>query len=152
MDFDSIELKHLFAVNLLRYDNDANKAAFQTVAFPGDALQIARAWPDDPVVQQHVEELLNTGEAKSLMPTKERMARDVYKIATGDRDSDVRLKAHRLYAEIMGFIEKPSSPITNNILNQGVMIVKEAGSNEEWEQKALAHQRTLTGHATATVN
>jgi hypothetical protein len=45
----------------------------------------------------------------------------------------------------MSFIEKPVAGATTNILNQGVMIVKDSGTDEEWQEKAANQQRTLVG-------
>jgi hypothetical protein len=142
---DSVSLKHDFAANLLRYPDDPFKAAFATTPETGIALKIAREWPLDPVVQAEQDRLLTTGDAKSFLPTKEAQAKDIYAIATsGVVEVEDRLKAHRLYAEIMGFIEKPVPGTTNNILNQGVMIVKDQGTDDEWEDTALKQQRALT--------
>lgn len=144
----NVSLKHDFAANLLRYPDDPFKAAFATTPETGIALQIARDWPRDPVVQAEQDRLLTTGDAKSFLPTKEAQAKDIYALATSVAVADEdRLKAHRLYAEIMGFIEKPISGSTTNILNQGVMIVRDAGSDEQWQEKASAHQRLLTADA-----
>lgn len=142
---DSLNLKHDFAANLLRYPDDPFKAAFATTPETGIALKIAREWPLDPVVKAEQDRLLTTGDAKSFLPTKEAQAKDVYALATSEMiETEDRLKAHRLYAEIMGFIEKPVPGNTTNILNQGVMVVKDQGTNDQWEEKALKQQRALT--------
>lgn len=146
---DQETLKRDFAANLLRYPDDSFKAAFATTPEPGMALQMGRDWPNDAFVKAEMNRLLSSGDgAKSFLPTKELQARDIYAIANNARTADEdRLKAHRLYAEIMGFIEKPTQGNTTNILNQGVMIVKDQGSDDEWQEKATKQQRTLIGHA-----
>lgn len=149
MSTDRTKLKEDFAENLLRHPDDPFKAAFLTTPDTGLALQIGRDWPNDPIVKAAQQRLISSTEGKRFLPTKEEQAREVYKLATSDRVSgDERLKAHRLYAELMGFIEKPVSGNTTNILNQGVMIVREAASDEDWEAKAIEQQRVLTAHAT----
>lgn len=148
---DELTLKHAFAAALLRHDGDAFKAAFAACSNSGIALQIARAWINDPIVKAEQERLLSSNDARSFLPTKEQQARDIYTLATDEaREPEDRLKAHRLYAEIMGHIVKevPSSSI--NILAQGVMIVRDAGSDDDWQEKASRQQRTLT--ADASVN
>lgn len=149
---DRTQLKHDFAMNLLRYPDDPNKAAFATTPDTGLALQIARQWLDDPVVLVEKDRLLATTEAKAFLPTKEQQAKDVYALAMNDRvEIEDRLKAHRLYAEIMSHIEKPSNNGGINILTQGVMIVKDQGTDKDWQEKAAVQQRTLIAHA-PTVN
>lgn len=144
-----ISMMQDFAANLLRYPDDPFKAAFATTPNTGLALQIAKNWPLDPIVKTHQDKLLSSGDAKQYLPTKETQAKDIYAIATCSQNAvEDRLKAHRLYAEVMGFIEKPTPGNQTNILNQGVMIVRDAGSDADWQEKAAAHQRTLTSHAT----
>ncbi len=148
---DQTTLKLDFAKNMLRHSNDPFKAAFDTTPDAGLALQIAKTWEKDEIVVAEMEKLLSTGDT-SFLPTKESQARDIYSLATSENVAvDDRLKAHRLYAEIRGFIEKPTQGATTNILNQGVMIVKDQGSDADWQEKATLQQRTLIGHAT-TVN
>lgn len=139
-------LKRDFAANLLRSNDDPFKAAFLTHPDAGIALQMARDWPRDPFVIAEKTKLLSSPDAKTFLPTKELQAKDIYAMATNSTlETEDRLKAHRLYAEIMGFIEKPTPGIQNNILNQGVMIVKDAGSDADWQEKASSQQRTLVG-------
>lgn len=145
---DMTALKSDFAANLLRTPDDPFKAAFATTADTGLALQIARNWMNDPHVKAEQEKLLRSVDAKQFLPTKEEQAKDIYAIATNAQNApEDRLKAHRLYAEVMGFIEKPVPGGTMNVLNQGVMIVREAANDEEWQEKAEAQQRALTSHA-----
>jgi hypothetical protein len=143
---DDTGLKLEFAANLLRNNNDAAKAAFATTPNVGFALQMAHKWPLDPVVIAEKDRLLISPDAKSFLPSKEIQAQDIYAMATNAKfDPDDRLKAHRLYAEIMAFIEKPVPGTTTNILNQGVMIVKDAGTDADWQAKASEQQRALVG-------
>lgn len=143
------ELKLEFAASLLRHPDDPDKAAFAITDDTGLALQIARSWPKDPVVIGEQERLLLSGSARTFLPTKEVQARRVYDEATSQKNTpDDRLKAHRLYAELMSYIEKPVG--TNvNILNQTqtVMLVKDHGTDEDWEKNLQKQQRTLIGNA-----
>lgn len=144
------ELKRQFAAQLLHNDGDPFKAAF---AICGDntglALQIGRAWANDSFVLAEQKRLLGTNDAKSFLPAKEHQARDIYKLATDEtKEPEDRLKAHRLYAEIMGHIEKPVAGAGINVLNQGVMIVKDAGTDDEWQKRVVAQQRALVSNAT----
>jgi hypothetical protein len=149
-DQERDSLKRDFAANLLRYRDDPAKAAFATTPDVGLALQIARDWPKDGFVQTQMDKLLSSIDATNFLPTKESQARDIYAIAVDAKNPiEDRLKAHRLYAEVRGFIEKPSQSGGGiNILTQGVMIVKDQGTDQEWAAKAKEQQRTLIGHAT----
>jgi hypothetical protein len=148
MDSD-VQLKKDFAANLLRYPDDPAKAAFATTPSTGLALQIAKNWIADPVVLAEQDKLLAGEGAKSFLPTKEAQARDIYAIATSMAIGvDERIKAHRLYAEVMGFIEKPNAGNAINVLNQGVMVVRTAKDDQDWEDTAVDQQRKLIAHAT----
>lgn len=147
----SDDLKRDFAAHWLRYPDDPFKAAFLTTPDTGQALQIAKNWVKDPVVLAAKDALLLSSDALNYLPTKEQQCKDIYALATDTRqDAEDRLKAHRLYAEVRGFIEKPVGGSTTNILNQGVMIVRDAGTDEQWQEKAAIQQRTLI--ADASVN
>jgi hypothetical protein len=147
MDIHAIKLQ--FAAQLLKHENDAHKAAFATVDDPGLALQLARMF-DDPVVVAERQRLLGSSDAKSFLPNKSKQLVDIYALATDKmQTAEDRIKAHRLYAEISGFIEKPQSGAGINVLNQGVMIVRDHGDDSDWEEKTIQQQRTLTGHGSA---
>src|ERR1700761_8801550 len=95
------ELKQHFAAALLKLDDPA-KAAFAITDDTGLALQIMRNWPTDAFVQLCQKDLLANGGAKTFLPSKEQQAKDVYKLAEDTKTAvEDRLKAHRLYAEIM---------------------------------------------------
>lgn len=140
---DELEKKKLFAAELMRLE-DPFKAAFAVFPDSGVAMQMARPWEKDPFVLAECDRLSQGKEAKSFLPSKEKQARDVYAIACDiTKITEDRLKAHRLYAELMSYIEKPSAGASVNILNQGVMVVKEAATDADWERKAIEQQRRL---------
>jgi hypothetical protein len=143
--------KTAFAEALLRYPNDPGKAAFEAIPDVGTAVQAARNWVNDSFVRAEKIRLLEQSGLKAFLPTKEAQASDIYTIAKDvSVDFDVRLRAHRLYAEVMGHIEKPDTSVKVNVLNQSVMVVKDLGSNEDWERKAEMNQRKLIyGDSTA---
>lgn len=143
-DKDTKALMTEFAAQLLRHNDDAGKAAFAMTPDVGLALQWAKLWPKDAFVLAEKERLLGTSLATDFLPTKEQQAKAVYILAEAPLTPvEDRLKAHRLYAELRGFIEKPNAGSVN-ILSQGVMIVKEAGSDSEWAERARLQQRALT--------
>lgn len=145
---DDTAQKLEFAAHLLKMPDKALEAA--CLVFPandqlGKALQVAQQWPNDPLVRAEQTRILGTGDARAFLPTKEVQAQAIYALAE-DKMAAVedRLKAHKLYAELMGFIEKPLPGIQQNILNQGVMIVPMVKSDDDWEAGAIEQQRRLT--------
>lgn len=146
---NELQNKIAFAAALLKWPTDPFKAAFSVFSDTGTAMQVAVQWRNDPVVLAEQSKLLEVEGPKPFLPTKEDQARDIYDIATASiYDSEVRLKAHRLYAEVMGFIEKPAAPMVNTgTITQCVMIVPDKGTDKEWEKKTIEQQRKLIEHA-----
>lgn len=142
------EYKLKFAAALLK-ESDPFKAAFSVIGDTGFALQVAKEWADDPIVRGEKIRLLDEGGPGIALPTKEEQARDIYAIATDAKvDDDIRLKAHELYAKVRGFIEKPSQNSPQTLLqNFGVMLVRDHGSDKDWEKCAVDQQKTLIGNA-----
>lgn len=144
---DEVESKRLFAQHLIRTPDNPFAAAqivFPTQAQTGIALQVAQLWPKDPFVIAEQEKLLASPEAKSYLPSKEMQAKDIYTIAEDIHvATEDRLKAHKQYSELMGYIEKPVPGQINVV--QGVIVVRDHGTDDDWERKAVEHQRTLTG-------
>jgi uncharacterized protein with NAD-binding domain and iron-sulfur cluster len=145
------EQKTAFAAAILKNPGDPFSAALSVIPNTGLALQAAQKWLDDEFVKsEKIRLVLELGE-KSFLPTKEDQLRDVYSMAKDEKlDADIRLKAHRLYAEMQGNIEKPAQGgNTTQILAQNVMIVRDHGTDDDWENNAVNQQRELIGHATA---
>lgn len=147
-----LKRKKQFAHALLECDNLPGKAAlivFPESEFTGIALQLAQEWIRDPYVESETQRLLRETSGDGFLPSKSRQSLDLYALANDPKvDPDVRIKAHRLYAEMQGSIEKPIAGQTN-ILNQGVLIVSKHGTDEQWEKTAIESQRTLTGNQDA---
>lgn len=139
------ELKTRFAQALLLKPDDLFGAAFSV--FPNDtgkALQIASLWKNDPFVKLEMIRLMSDGDGRAYLPSKEQQCKDIYEIANSDKvDEEIRLKAHRLFAELMGHIEKPAAANNNILVNQGVMIVRDHGTDNDWEAKTMAQQTKL---------
>jgi hypothetical protein len=144
------ELKTRFAEALLRTPDEPYNAAFAAIGDSGLALQAANLWARDPFVLSEKIRLCEEHGVKAFLPTKEDQAGALWKMANDKSvEPEDRLKAHRLYAELMGHIEKPSTQVTQ-VVNQGVMIVKDHGSNDDWETRAIAQQKGLILDAAAS--
>lgn len=145
-----IEKKKEFAKWLIKYPDDAFKAAAFIYPDPkelGNRLIVAHDWPRDPDVIIEISRLINSGETATLLPTKEEVAYDAYLISKTAFEADDKIKAIKLYAELMGFVKTPGVNIQNNIKTIGsqsnVMVVPDYGSDDEWEQKLLSQQSAL---------
>lgn len=104
------EDKKAFAIAWLK-QSDPFKAAVSVFGptQAGKCLKIADEWPNDPFVIQYYNELLEEKGEEAFLPTKAAVARKVMETAEGFIHVDNKLKAFRLYAEIMGYITKPEA-------------------------------------------
>jgi hypothetical protein len=148
-EVEQAELKTRFAEELLREPNEF-KAAL--IVFPNDvatAMRVAGEWAHDTFVASEKLRLLDDLGPKAFLISKEDQAKDIYAIAQDEKlDVEVRLKAHRLYAEIMGNIEKPQTGVNVNVgVQSHVMVVKDHGTDDEWESKAIKQQARLVEDA-----
>jgi hypothetical protein len=148
---DSEECKTAFAIELLKNPADAFKAALQV--FPDDtglALRAAHTWPKDPfVLAEQVRITEDEGEA-AFLPSKAELCRDIWARMKKDYiSSEDYVKLAKLYAEVRSFIEKPNTNVNVAVVTNKVMVVKDLGSNDEWEMKAERQQRELLNVSTS---
>lgn len=117
------------------------------------AHKAAAEYPYHPFV---IDELarLATVEPVDNLPTREQQARDVYNLASDlTKSIDDRLKAHKLYADMMGHVQKPGTGTgdTYNIDQRRVMYFpmtpRTPEDIEAWERRAERQQETLIAHA-----
>jgi hypothetical protein len=140
------EEKEEFVRFLLETPDDPFKAAL--ALHPDDvgrALRIAHEWPQDKEVRASMRARMSEGEEEDFLPTKAELARKVWaKMNKDGLEADEFAKIARLYGEIRGFIEKPTTNIsTNTNVLSPVMVVKDNGSDDEWERKLAAQQSKL---------
>ena len=141
------EAKGNFARLLLK--EPGNPFAVALKVFPGDtkkALRVANEWPSDPEVLALQESATETEGELAFLPTKAKLAREVWDMMHDKyTDAATFAKLGKLYAEIMGLIEKPQVAVTTNVqqITNKVMIVRESVSDAEWERKLLAQQTAL---------
>lgn len=130
--------------------NDPFKAAL--VVIPNDngkALRMSCEWPQDEYVLELRSEIIAEEGAEAFLPSKDELAQTIYLETQAARVFEDKLKGYRLYAEIRGFIEKPSTTVNTNIVNdnRSVMIVKDHGSDADWERKLAQNQKALEAGA-----
>lgn len=148
---DEKENKVRYARLLLEYPKDPFKAACEL--FPQDtrmALWAASHWVHDPEVKEAQRKARETLVLNDN-PGKAEAARDVWNRIQSCYDPEVYVKLMKLYADIMGYIEKPKDGTTVNVNTQNrIMVVKDHGSNDQWEEKLKQQQYDLT-HGNAAV-
>ena len=147
-----LEQKKRFAVELLKDPNDPFKAALQVFGQDtGMALRASSTWPKDTVVLDYMQEAIGELGDLHFLPSKADLAREAWTLATDARvPVDDRLKAMRLYGDVRGFIEKQGTVINNNVLtNNKVMLVKDHGSTDNWEERLIEQQAKLVEDANA---
>lgn len=142
--FETEENKALFAEALLSSPNNAFEAAKKV--FPGNmsyALYASNNWVHDDSVTRHQRRLLHEyGETKYL-PSKVEVAREIHDISKVALDVETSLKALQLYCNVRGFIEKPGTVINNNAVCNKIMVIKDHGTDEQWEDKLQQQQQNL---------
>ena len=149
---DVSTLKKQFSMALFSVPGNAFKAA--CVVFPDDismACRYAVEWNNDPEVISEIERLKfessKTKEEVDLsIPSKEDALRLAWEIADSNYEQGKdRVAALKLFAEIAGHM--PDKTVNKNVNMSGtvnkVMIIKDHGTDEEWEEKALTQQRIL---------
>lgn len=150
--------KEQFAELSLR-EPDAFKVAL--VIYPNDtgrALRIANEWPNDEQVKAFRQSFVDAEEdgETAFLPSKADACRLAWNIARdADKMTEDRLKALKLYGEMRGFIEKPAAVAVtnNNNVAMRVLVVKDYGTNDDWE-KALRQQqkKLINGEYSASGN
>jgi hypothetical protein len=147
------DLKRAFAAALLKNEPDAEgrfKAALTVTPDTGQALYMANRWPSDPVVIDEIAALTKDGDDDlSFIGTKAEFAREVLTAGRASYDGDTKHKFFKLYAEMRGFISKPDTNVNVQVNQNRVMIVKDMGTDAEWEAKAATQQRALINAATS---
>lgn len=147
---EQLALKPKFAAMLLEHPDNAFIAA--QAVFPDDmarALYIASHWLTDPDVLTEKARLRDKGADLKTLPTKADLARRAWELTDKGLFED-RIKAMKLYADIMGHIEKPQAPVTNvNVTQNRVMVVKDKGTDAQWEE-GVAKQQTQLLNESAT--
>lgn len=138
-----------------RPDTPQGRYEAAVLVFPDasdDALarQAAEEYRYDRVVIEEMDRLAKA-EPETNLPTKAQQARDIYDLAISAASIDDRLKAHKLYAEVMGHIVKPGDGASTNntfIDNRSVILLPtRANSLDEFEAEAIEHQARLVANA-----
>jgi hypothetical protein len=149
---DELEDKKKFAAELLRNPQQPFVAAL--AVYPDNnnwALFVATHWPQDADVLKFQQEILKDHPETDFLPTEAELARAIWdKMNAKFTPIEDFTKLGKLYAEIRGFIKKTDTNITVNAnTDNRVMVVKDLGTDEEWENKASKQQQALLNVSTS---
>lgn len=129
--------------------NGGDSFAATLVLFPGEtdtALLMSHMMPRDPLVQEALG-ALTTNEDDALLPTKNMFSRKIWQKLDTAENVDEYQKLAKLYAEVRGFIEKPSNTQTVTVVVPKCIEIPKASSDEEWEKQAAKQQAALMKHS-----
>lgn len=142
------ELKKEFARLTLSADNHADNFQAALRLFPTNtnrALRVANEWPICNEVLEARAALIGELGEEATLPSKVTFTRTLYDRMSKCYTTDEFVKVAKLIADVQGFIEPPKTTINNNntVAVNRVMIVRENGSDQDWEQKLRKQQEVL---------
>ena len=132
---------------LLAQNHDPAMAAL--ALFPNSPEMFAEAeakWVRDPEVVKAYEDAKQASKVdEDDLLTKIELARELEnKMQTVEKPAEFTQMA-RLYAELMGYIEKPQPSANVNLSIPKVIEIPVFGNNDAWEKTAQKQQRGLVG-------
>lgn len=113
---------------------------------PQYAYYIGELWVKDPYVQDQIKVARAASRREVEVPTKQELAKEIYDNTKLWQDPDMKLKGLRLVSEMLGYLEKaaPNTQVqVNNTIVGRVMVVKDHGDDEAWEDKLFKQQEKL---------
>jgi len=115
------------------------------------AMWIANNWPNDPIVIAETQRILRSDTLKDDVPSKAQMTMRAWAMANDDTiDSKNAIAALRLAAELEGHIGGSGVNVTVPVnLGNNVMVVKDHGTDDQWEAMLAAQQDALTNASAA---
>lgn len=149
-------LKEQFAALLLKEPSEPFKVAL--IIYPDDtnkALKVANTWPNDPVVKTFQQSLVESEGEMSFLPSEAADIQETRKFALTllERGDPSFVQMWRTYMESRGRIGKAQQIAinTNTSITHNVMLVKDYGTDENWESNARTQQAKLKREALADI-
>lgn len=148
-------LKRRFAAEMLRRPGEPFRVAYELfVDNPNDEYSnmvstlAARDWAHDPIVIAERQRLqTEIGQAAEL-PTKETIMLEILDLARTSKTVPDRLKAYAQYSEMQGYTGRNSGAGAGIAMYANkVMLVKDHGTDEQWESGLKAQQQKLIREA-----
>jgi hypothetical protein len=149
------ELKERFAAALLKHPQTMEgrfQAALSVTPDTGQALLMANKWVNDPEVTAAQQKLVASSKGGELdfIQTEAEFVREILTEARSCWDHEVKIKYYNLYAEVRGFKRnKADTQVNVQVNNNRVMVVRDLGTDQEWETKAQRQQKALITDASA---
>lgn len=141
--------KRAFAQALMRDPMHPERAAFAIEPRASHVSYILTHWQYDAQVHAFMLELVDgVGAAKATIPTKDEFAASLIREANECRDKETKLDFLKLFAGVMGYVEKPAavSVTTNNTLNSvknNVILMPTPQDGQSLEAELMEYQRKL---------
>lgn len=145
-----LEEKEKFAIAFLDFKDPFKAALFVCEGMPTQkALKMATEWQNDLEVKGFIKAIKDKEESIENLPSKKELAESIWNKMQSCRHPDDFQKLAKLYAEVRGFIEKPDNKPVVTINQNRVMVIKDLGTEEDWQAKAEKQQRDLLNVSTS---
>lgn len=143
--------KRAFAAALMLDPMHRDRAAMAVETRSTHVSYILSQWQFDNEVNAFMEAMYAEKGAKSKIPTKDEFAASLIIEANECRDKETKLDFLKLFASVMGYVEKPAavSVTTNNTLNNvknNVIILPAPAEGITLEAELMEYQRKLTAN------
>lgn len=140
--------KREFAAALMRSPLDPVKAAYAVESRVTHINHILNNWQYDPLVNEYMAEIRDRDGLAATIPTKEEFAATLYHEGQSARSPDTKLDFYKLFADVMGYIEKGKGTVINNnnsvFQQRNVLVMPQQLPAEDMEDKLIEYQRELT--------
>lgn len=141
--------KREFAAALMRYNTDPMKAAREVESRISHINFILSNWQYDNEVNNYMKEIRDEAGLTSTIPTKEEFAAALMRESLDIRQADIKLDFLKLFAQVMGYIEKGGVSVnTNNniITQQNVVVLPQQVAAKDLEAELMEQQRKLINY------
>jgi hypothetical protein len=146
-DDERAEKKIAFARALLLSPMDPAKAARSIEPRSSHIAFILAHWQYDAEVNKIMENMVLKDGAKAKLPSKDEFAASLISEAADCRDKETKLDYLKLFASVMGYVEKSGVAVTtNNTINNvknNVILLPTPIKGETLEMELMEHQRKL---------
>jgi hypothetical protein len=154
-DEDELQLKLKYARIVARNPNAKLTAGYQVFEGPdnyGRAMQ-AQAWLSDPLVQEEISRIRESGEAESVLPDVSVVKLEILQEARSATDAKDKAALYKLYLEAEGEIKKGGTSVTIAQDNRVVNVLRVPArdvtpeDDEDFDRRFYAQQTALIADA-----
>lgn len=141
-----LEAKRVFAEHFVKNGDAYGAARLVAPMSMSAASLIAVNWPTDPGVMEIMTKIIDERGAFGGLPSKEEFALKLWGEADSARSATTKLDFYKLFATVMGYVEKPAEKATTNVnvaIVNKVMQVRRSGNDEEARARIAANQAKL---------